>query len=96
VRRRPLLDDLARGRWQAMAQHDHAVGLVAPEHLRVALLAVGLMLGIAQQHRIADRLRGLLRPCRICAKNGLAMSGTVTRILPLRWVLSVRATVLGT
>ncbi len=45
-----------------MAKHDHAVGLVAPEHLSVALLAVGLVLRIAQQHRIADSLRGVFRP----------------------------------
>ncbi|MNN13840.1 hypothetical protein D3C81_1268860 [compost metagenome] len=56
-----LLDDVARRRREAMPQHDQTIGLVAPEHLRVALFAVGLMLGIAQQNGVADRLRGILR-----------------------------------
>ncbi|MNN47842.1 hypothetical protein D3C81_1622820 [compost metagenome] len=57
----PLLDDIARRRRQAMPQHDQAIGLVAPEHLRVTLLALGQVLGIAQQDGVADGLRRVLR-----------------------------------
>jgi len=61
-----LLHDLARRRRQPVPQHDQPVSLVAPEHLRVALLAFGQMLGVAQQHRIAHRL------CRVlCALQDL-------------------------
>ncbi len=56
-----LLDNLARRRRQAMPQHDQTIGLVAPEHLRVALLALGQVLGVAQQDGIANGLRRILR-----------------------------------
>src|SRR5690606_34215815 len=56
-----LADDRARGRRKPVAEDDHAVGLVAREHLRVALFAFGLVLGVAEQDRVAGRLRGFLR-----------------------------------
>src|SRR5690606_32039982 len=56
-----LPDDLPRGRRKPVPEDDHAVGLVARQHLRVALLPLRLVLGVAEQDRVATRLRGVLR-----------------------------------
>ena len=48
---------LRRDLRQPMAEKNQAVRFLAPEHQRVAFLAVGIVLGVANQHRIALALR---------------------------------------
>ena len=71
---------------QAVAEKDQAVGLLALQHQRVPLLALLVVLRVAEQHRVASRCAASSMPCRISEKNGFEMSGTVTSSLPDRSV----------
>src|SRR3546814_12516066 len=56
------VEDPRQRRRQPMAQEDDAVGLAPVQHLRILLLAVAFVAGIAQQHGIARPLRRFLHP----------------------------------
>ena len=70
-----------------MAEKNQAVGLLAPQHHRVALFALLVVLRIAHEHRVALALAVASMPWRISEKNGFEMSGTDTMSFP---VFSVR------
>ncbi len=50
-------DELRRDLRQPMAEKNEAVRFLAPQHQGVAFLAVGIVLGVANQHRITLALR---------------------------------------
>ena len=59
-RGRHRADQRRRFRRQAMAEHDQAIGFLALQHQRVAILARLVVLRVAEQHRVAVALRRVL------------------------------------
>src|SRR3546814_7512543 len=63
------VEDPRQRRRQPMAQEDDAVGLAPVQHLRILLLAVAFVAGIAQQHGTARLLRRFLHPANAVGKE---------------------------